>query len=301
MPLIQVGAKRLHYTLYPPAASSSSPPKGITILCHHGLGSSQNFYTPIVPTLTGAGFRVLTFDATGAARSPYTQVEQSVASLAADARGLLSALGVVEPVVVVGHSMGGMVACHLAAEQELEDDKKLVKGLVLLGPVYPSEAVSEIFKKRIETVEKEGSKFYLFFLLFLFYLGQCSLLTCCHQVDAMANTIPFAAVGEKASPVSKAFIREVLLGQDKWGYLSNCRVIANAQRPRYEAIDCPVLLLAGQQDKSAPLDTSRKMIDEIGTDEARKWLEVLEGVGHWHCVEAPDVVGDSIREFLESL
>lgn len=149
MPLIAIGYKRLHYTDYPAASDAT---KG-TIVCHHGLGSSQNFYTPIVPRLTQAGFRVITFDATGAGRSSYTQIEQSVSSLADDVLGLVDALSVKGKVIVAGHSMGGMVVTHLAAEH-----KDRIQAVVLIGPVYPSEGVSKVFEKRIETVEKEGSK-----------------------------------------------------------------------------------------------------------------------------------------------
>ena len=149
MPLIAISYKRLHYTDYPPASDIT---KG-TIVCHHGLGSSQSFYTPIVPRLTQAGFRVITFDASGAGRSSYTQVEQSVGSLAGDVLGLLDALSVEGKVIMAGHSMGGMVVTHLAAEH-----KDRIQAIVLIGPVYPSDGVSKVFEKRIETVEREGSK-----------------------------------------------------------------------------------------------------------------------------------------------
>lgn len=114
----------------------------------------------------------------------------------------------------------------------------------------------------------------------------------------MANTIPKAATGAKAGPLVAAFIRELLLGQDKYGYLSNCRVIANATRPSYESVQCPVLLLAGEEDKSAPLEASKRMFEEFGTESSKKRLEVLSGIGHWHCIEAPAVVGDKVVEFL---
>lgn len=149
MPFITITYKRLHYTDYPAASDVT---KG-TIVCHHGLGSSQNFYTPVVPRLIQAGFRVITFDATGAGRSSYTQIEQSVSSLADDVLGLIDALSVKGKVIAVGHSMGGMVVTHLAAEH-----KERIHALILLGPVYPSEGVSKVFEKRIETVEREGSK-----------------------------------------------------------------------------------------------------------------------------------------------
>lgn len=149
MPFLSISYKRLHYTDYPAASDAT---KG-TIVCHHGLGSSQNFYTPIVPQLTQAGFRVITFDTTGAGRSPYTQIEQSISSLAADVLDLLDALSVKGKVIVAGHSMGGMVVTHLAAEH-----KDRIQAIILIGPVYPSEGVSTVFEKRIETVEREGSK-----------------------------------------------------------------------------------------------------------------------------------------------
>lgn len=267
MPFLTVSYKRLHYTDYPPA-SDAARYRG-TIICHHGLGSSQQFYAPIVPQLTAAGFRVITFDTTGAARSPYTQVEQSVASLADDVIGVLDALAV-DKAIVMGHSMGGMVVSRLAAEAA---SRERIQAVVLVGPVYPSEGVARVFEKRIETVEREG-------------------------MEPMANTIPYGAIGSAAGPLVSPFIRELLLGQSSAGYLSNCRVIANAERPKYENIRCPVLLLAGKEDKSAPLDQCKKMFEEIASE--RKDIEVLDGVGHWHCIEAPVVVGEKILEFLSS-
>lgn len=267
MPFLNIGYKRLHYTDYPATDGSSSSPRE-TIILHHGLGSSQNFYAPIVPALTAAGFRVVTFDATGAGRSPYTQIEQSVAMLAGDVLSVLDALSIPKA-VVGGHSMGGMIAAHLAATAS---DR--VVAAVLIGPVYPSAGVAAVFAKRIETVERDG-------------------------MEAMANTIPAAATAKDASPLARAFIRELLLAQDKWGYISNCRVIANAQRPAYEDVRVPVLLLAGAEDKSAPLDMCKKQFEELGTEE--KALEILPGVGHWHCLEAPDVVSAKIIDFYHQI
>ncbi|EOD46944.1 putative alpha beta protein [Neofusicoccum parvum UCRNP2] len=267
MPFLTVGYKRLHYADHPPTTGDPARPRE-TLLLHHGLGSSQNFYAPIVPALTGAGFRVVTFDATGAGRSAYTQVEQTVSTLAGDAAAVLDGLGVAKA-VVAGHSMGGMVAAQLAA-----DRPDRVVAAVLVGPVYPSPAVARVFEQRIAAVERAG-------------------------MEPMADAIPAAATAKAASPVARAFIRELLLAQDKWGYISNCRVIANAVRPPYEKVEVPVLLLAGDEDKSAPLDMVKRIYDELGTTE--KSLEVLPGVGHWHCIEAPDQVAAKIIDFYRQI
>lgn len=44
-------------------------------------------------------------------------------------------------------------------------------------------------------------------------------------MEAMANTIPNAATGSKATPLHRAFIREMLMAQDVEGYVANCRAI----------------------------------------------------------------------------
>ena len=69
---------------------------------------------PIIPTLVAAGYACVAFDTTGAGRSPYTGIEQSVASLADDVEALLAHLKV-HRAIIVGHSMGGMVAAELTS------------------------------------------------------------------------------------------------------------------------------------------------------------------------------------------
>lgn len=267
MPFLQAGYKRIHFTDYVPTETGADH-EVQTIICHHGLGSSQNFYYPIVPALVSAGLRVITFDASGAARSPYTQVEQSIASLASDVLSILDALSIPKA-IVMGHSMGGIVASHLASDGA---SRGRIQAAILIGPVYPSEAVSQAFEKRIDLVGKQG-------------------------MSPMADTIPFSAPGQGASPLVRAFIRELLLGQSSPGYLSHCRVICNAKRPEYENITAPVLLIAGEEDKSADLGMCKKMFEETGVQV--KSMEVLKGVGHWHCLEAPDMVAEKVLNFLK--
>ncbi|OCL11558.1 3-oxoadipate enol-lactone hydrolase [Glonium stellatum] len=264
MPFQQLGYKRLHYTDSKPEGDAVRE----TFILTHGLGSSQNYYGAIVEGLIHHHFRCITFDTTGAGRSPYTQIEQSIESLSNDIIGLMDALEVPKA-VVVGHSMGGIVAANLAAER---NDR--VVAAIMIGPVYPSDSVAKIFEKRIQVVEKEG-------------------------MDPMANTIPAAATGKKASPIARAFIRELLLAQDPAGYISNCRIIANAKPPSYDKIAVPVLILAGEEDKSAPLEGCKKMFEQIGTSE--KKMEVLKGVGHWHCIEAFEEVGKQILSFYHEI
>ena len=61
----------------------------------------------------------------------------------------------------------------------------------------------------------------------------------------------------------------------------------------------PVLIIAGEEDKSAPLKGCEFILGELGSRE--KKLEVLKGVGHWHCVEASDEVGRLVKGFVDGL
>lgn len=266
MPFVNVNSHQLHYSDTP---ASSSPSKA-TVVFIHGLGSSQNYYFPVLPHLSQ--YRCITYDSYAAARSGYNGTgPHNISTIADDVLGLLDALKVPsdEKVIVVGHSMGGIVANHLASTSSSR-----VKAAILVGPVHPTPSVAKVFESRIENVQKNG-------------------------MEAMANTIPAAATGTGAQAVHRAFIRELLLGQTIEGYVSNCRVIESAKAPEYGEVHCPVLVIAGDEDKSAPLEGCKTILDGLGSRVKR--LEVLKECGHWQCIEKPDEVGKLIVKFLNDL
>lgn len=115
----------------------------------------------------------------------------------------------------------------------------------------------------------------------------------------MANTIPYRATGSNATSLHKAFIREMILAQDPRGYIANCKAIEQATPPDYAGVKCPVLIIAGDEDKSAPLEGCKFILGELATE--KKQLEVLKGIGHWHCVEATDEVAKLVGGFCHGL
>lgn len=165
--------------------------------------------------------------------------------------------------------MGTLEAAKLAA-----DHPTRIIASIWLGPILPSPDAASVFEKRIAVVEREG-------------------------MEAMADTIPQSATASSESPakegIVRSFIRELLMGQDPRGYISNCRVIASARRPDYCQVQVPVLIIAGDEDHSAPLEGCRIIYDELGSRD--KDLQLLHGVGHWHCLEAPEEVAVKIRKW----
>jgi pimeloyl-ACP methyl ester carboxylesterase len=135
------------YTLAP-FPSPSTALKCFTIVFIHGLGSSSSFYSPLVPyfVFIDQGHRCLTFDTHGSGSSPYAGSDNSIASIASDACALLISLSIIEDIVVVGHSMGG-VASELAVNGTVNVPPRF-KALVLIGPVNPNPEVAKQFEKK---------------------------------------------------------------------------------------------------------------------------------------------------------
>ncbi|KAI9811777.1 MAG: hypothetical protein M1827_005322 [Pycnora praestabilis] len=111
----------------------------------------------------------------------------------------------------------------------------------------------------------------------------------------MANTIPTAAKVSHSTPLHHAFICELLLAQDATGCVFLCRAIASAEAPDYGKIKVPALILAGEEDKSAPIEGCERIYESIGCSEKTYSLMACER--HWHCVEDPDEVGKEIVRF----
>ncbi|KAB5576485.1 Alpha/Beta hydrolase protein [Coniochaeta sp. 2T2.1] len=270
MPYARVNNKELFYTITAPEASA--PKSALALVCIHGLGSASSFYAPITPHLTSLGNTVLAIDTHGSGLSPYSGTGNTTTSVADDALAVVESLAgqMPESVVVLGHSMGGIVASEMA----LRDEKDRIKGLVLIGPVNPNPGAAEAFGRRIEVVSQGG-------------------------MEPLALSIPAAATGSKASPLVHAFIRALLLASSPDGYISLCRAIAEARVPDYGSIKAPLLIIAGGEDKSAPVEGSTYILEQYGS--AKKEQMVLDGVGHWHVLEAYDDVAKLVGDFVGNL
>ncbi|ESZ91705.1 hypothetical protein SBOR_7900 [Sclerotinia borealis F-4128] len=269
MPSTTLNNKSIFYTITP---QTSHLDKLNTTLLIHGLGSSSNFYHTIIPELSTKS-TCIAFDTPGSGLSSLAMdgSPQTVASIVEDAVALLDALlGTAvmvterekerEKVWVVGHSMGGMIACELAVRYA-----QRVKGLILLGPITPSVSLAEVF---------EG-------------------------VEPLADSIPFSATGSIATSLHHAFIRNLILGTTSAGYLSLSHVIVSAHKPEYAKIKVPLIILAGSDDKTAPYVGCEEILDSVGAATEKKFIHVIPGVGHWHAVEAPEVVAREILDFVD--
>ncbi len=115
MPSAQNGGVELHWE-----AAGDGPP----LLLIMGLGGSSLAWYRLLPHLRGHA-RAITFDNRGTGQSDRIRAPLSLADMALDAVAVLDAAGVAQA-DVLGVSMGGMVAQHLAL-----DHRDRVRSLVL--------------------------------------------------------------------------------------------------------------------------------------------------------------------------
>ncbi|KAF7539265.1 hypothetical protein G7054_g2265 [Neopestalotiopsis clavispora] len=267
MPYITLREKSLYYRLVSPEQGNTST--GTTLLFVHGLGSSSSFYATIIPSLVAAGHTCVAFDTHGSGNSKYNGQYGGIPGIVEDAKELIKQLSLDSSrLIAVGHSMGAIVASELSVQLGL-------RGTVLIGPVNPNPGLAPIFDARIATVKEKG-------------------------MEPMADTIPAAATGPKATETQRAFIRALLLSQTPDGYNSLCKAISDAKQPEYAQSKSPLLIISGSHDKTSPLEAAQNIQKSWGSG-VKTQLEILEGVGHWHCIEAADEVEKLIADFAGEL
>src|SRR5215472_1638815 len=118
------------------APAGPAPARGVAVLLPGFTGSKEDFI-PLLSPIAAAGYRVISYDQRGQYESvgPDRERAYSLALFARDLREVIGVVGNGEPVHLVGHSFGGLVARNLViAEPEL------VRSLTLLdsGPAGAS-------------------------------------------------------------------------------------------------------------------------------------------------------------------
>lgn len=240
--------------------------EGPAVIMVHGLGGTSNSFQTLLGSMDG--FRVLRPDLPGAGRSSYRPGLRALKQMTVALKDCLRAAGL-ERAHFVGHSMGTLLCQYLAA-----DSPGSVSGMTLFGPILePSLAARQALKERAEAARTAG-------------------------MAGIADAISNASVSEasrESNPVTAAFVRASVTRQDPAGYAAHCEALSEANAADHGKIRCPTLLVAGDKDPVAPLESVRRLQERI--DGAR--LEVIPGIGHWMMVEAPGRSTELLRAHLD--
>ena len=122
-------------------------PEHKTILLFHGKNFNGYYWKEAINTLAGRGYRVIIPDQVGWGYSDKPDIHYSFHLLAQNNKKLLDSLGV-QKAVLIGHSMGGMLATRFALMYP-----ELVEKLVLEDPIgledyktfIPYQSLEELF------------------------------------------------------------------------------------------------------------------------------------------------------------
>lgn len=257
--------------MIPPAYKSvGDGPRAL--VCLHGIGGGRHAFDDQSDAVVAAGWRLIAWDMPGYGASPpldacsFERLAASVAALLDDA-GLNRA-------VLLGHSMGGMVAQETVARYPTR-----VSGLVLF-------ATTPAFGGRDDKFKNE------------FLAHRLKPL---NDGKTPADIAPVLVGGmfNEATPGdvrAKAVASMAAISSDSYRAALNCIVTFN-RADDLGRIACPTRVLAAEKDTLAPPKTMRRMAERIPG--AR--FVTLAGAGHLANFEDPPRFNAALIDFLETL
>ncbi|PZQ46892.1 MAG: 3-oxoadipate enol-lactonase [Rhodovulum sulfidophilum] len=261
MRMAKINGLAVHY-------SDEGPADGPGIVFANSLGTDLRVWDAVTPLLPAAA-RVIRYDKRGHGLSAAPEGAYFMGDLVADAAGLIDHLGL-RGVLFVGLSIGGVIAQGLAAERP-----DLVRGVVLSNTA-PKIGTEEMWHARIAAVRAGG-------------------------VAALSEAVLerwFSKRFRAERPDELAGWRNMLERCPVDGYAGCCAALAETDlRLSTAGLRQPALVIAGGEDGSTPPDLVREMAETI--DDAR--FELIRGVGHIPCVEAPEAVARLIAGFAREI
>jgi len=261
MPEVKVNGIELHY---------ERVGQGNPLLFITGVGYGAWFWRKVTPALS-QHFQVITFDNRGVGQSSRVDGPYSTPQLAADAAGLLDALGI-EQAAVVGHSLGGFIAQELALARPA-----LVSQLVLASTTSGGPDVVPITPEALDVLlNRTGDP-----------------LALIRRGIAVACAPGFAATHPE--------VVEELVAYRLSGPMTpvhyQAQVMAGAQHnaaARLGQITCPVNVLFGEFDKVVPPANAPLLAARLPS--AR--VTILPDTGHIFPIEDPPATVQALLDFL---
>jgi len=240
---------------------------GQPLLFIHGLGSSLRDWEEQVPVFSKK-FKVITLDLRGHGQTDKPKGPYSISMFAEDIAELIKSLKV-DPVHVVGISLGGAIGFHLAI-----DHPDITKSLVVvnMSASVPIKSLKEkqMFFLRVLIVKMMGMK---------------------KMGEVLAKRLFIKPEQEE--------LRERMASRwaenDKKAYLSSLKTLKNwSVLERLQEIKCPTLVISSDEDYT-PLSDKEEYTALISNAK----LVVIEDARHAVSVEKPGELNTILMDFLK--
>lgn len=266
--------------------------RGRPVLLVHGLGASSVHWKAVGPILAER-YHPIAVDLPGFGRSPATQPTLTVAS-AVDAlsRHLLE-MG--ESAVVVGNSMGGLLAMLLAARHP-----ERVDGLVLIAPVtqrpfrlHVNPFIASLYGAYFWPGLGEAARGIRRVVLGPTARVRHTLDLCVADRSRVPRSLIEALLSEaREQDVGSADRAYLQMFRSTWGFLLK----PGAYSSMLARIRVPALLLQGSRDRLMPTNE----VFRLARHRSDWTAHLLHGVGHCPQLEASDVVALQIDSWIGS-
>lgn len=244
---------------------------GSSLICLHGLGGGSYFFSGLTKALRGSR-RVISFDMPGTGFNEGCVDEFSIeASVKATVEMIDQCAP--EPVSLLGHSMGTIVALKAYAER-----MDVVESLIFLGGLpQPISMICEKLIARIEKIKTAG----------MTGIGE----------EVMPGIFSETTLSERGQLVG-TYQRLLELNSEK-SYVEAIKELVSASATDIiDSIKVPCLAITGEVDLyAAPFDVE-SFLNRIPSQTT---LEVFEDCGHMIFYEAPNRLCDQVSTFLHSL
>lgn len=246
--------------------------EGPPVVLIHGFGMDRNMWQWQIPDLMPK-YRVLTYDLFGHGESPNPPSQPCLTLFSEQIIGLLDQHGISQ-CALIGFSLGGMIARRFAL-----DHGDRLSGLGILNSPHDrsSEDRASILK-RVDQAAEEGPE----------SMVEAALLRW------------FSEGFRKTKPETMALVRDWILANDATVYSSIYRVLADGDKELVEElglIDCPTLVMTGEEDFGNSVKMSEEMADMIPKAD----VIILPKLRHMALAEAPDLVNSHLLSFLEKI
>ena len=259
MDFVRINGVLLHYRLAGPADAP-------VLALVNSLGTDARIWDRVIAALA-LRYRVLSYDKRGHGLSDTPAGDYALDDHVADLLGLLDHLGIGR-LALAGVSIGGLIAQAVA----LQASERL--SALVLCDTAPKVGDAASWNGRIETVRGQG-------------------------MAAIADLVMdrwFSPGFQQGHAEELAGWRNLFLRSDPQGYAATCATLRDADlRAEIGAIAAPTLVVAGEADRSTPVDLVRACADAI----AGARFEILPGVGHIPSIEQPAALAALIEQFLK--
>jgi pimeloyl-ACP methyl ester carboxylesterase len=281
----------LHAEVDGPGPEAEVP---VTVVFCHGLALNQHSWHHQRKDLADLG-RLVFWDQRGHGRSGRGEPEHTtIDQLGRDLQAVLEATAPRGPVVLVGHSMGGMTVMALADQQpELFGDRVVGVGLIATSPGRLAEVTFGVPAAAGRMLRRAAPR---------------ALRALQHRPGMVArgrrlgHDIEYVLTKRYsfATDVPPSLVRFVQRMHDE----TPLDVLAELF-PAFDAHDklhalesmngVETLVMCGEQDLMTPADHSREMVEHVPGAE----LVILAEAGHLVMLEHPDLVSDHLRDLVE--